>query len=70
MPGELQALRLASGQRGNGLTQAQIVESDLGERRQPQADLRIRSKKRQRLGDGQIQHIGDALGREFRRETT
>ncbi len=65
MPGELQALRLASGEGGDRLTEAQIVESDFGEGRQPQANFRVRGKKRQRFGDGQIQHIGDALGREF-----
>ena len=34
MPGQLEALRLAARQRRHRLTQAQIVEADLGERRQ------------------------------------
>src|SRR5450755_3929179 len=65
MSRELKALRLASRQRGDGLTEAQIIESDFGKRRQPQANFLIRGKKRQRCGDGEIQYIGDALGREI-----
>ena len=55
---------------GHRLAQAQIVESDIGERRQAQAHLRVGGEKRQRFGDRQIEHVGDALRRRSRRATT
>ena len=70
MTGKLEPLRFAARQRRHGLTQAQIVEADFGERRQAQAHLRVGGEERQRLGDGQIENIGDALRRQSRRATT
>ena len=45
MTGELEALRFAAGQRRHGLAQAQVIEPHFGERRQPQADFRVRAEK-------------------------
>ena len=58
--GELEPLRLAAGERRHRLAQTQVIEAHFGERRKAQADLGVAGEERQRLGDGQIEHVGDA----------
>ena len=61
MRGQLQALSLATGQRGQGLTQTHILQPDRGQRRQPALEFLLLAKKLQGFGNGKIQNIGQIL---------
>src|ERR1700675_138252 len=63
MPRKFEALCLAGGKGRYGLPQAQIIESNFRQRRQPQAHFFIRAEKRQRLGYCQVEDVGNALRR-------
>ena len=56
---ELDALRLAAGERRCGLAERQVVEADVGERLQDAADLRQVREQLQRLVDAHGEHVGD-----------
>ena len=57
----LDALRLAARQRGRRLTEAQIAQPDFVEHLQPAQHFRRRAEKRERLADGEIEHLVDVL---------
>ena len=48
--GELQALRLAAGERRHRLAEPQVLEADVDQRLQPRCDFLVLAKKRARLG--------------------
>ncbi len=60
MAGELQPLRLPAREGGHGLAESQVVEPDFRERREAQAHLGVGAKHRQRLGNRELEDIGDA----------
>ena len=59
--GELDALRLASGQCGCGLTEPHVSETDLGERLEVAVDRGDRLEELTSLLDRHVQHLGDGL---------
>ena len=59
--GELDALRLSAGQRGRGLPEANIPQSDLHERVEVAGDRRVSLEERGGLLDRHIKHVGDGL---------
>ena len=65
--GELEALRLAAGERRHRLAEAQVVEADVGERGEARQHVGTVGEESQCLGDGELQHLGDrlALHRDF-----
>ena len=67
MAGELQPLRLAARERRHRLAEAQVIEADVGERRAGAGSTSASSAKNsQRLGDREIEHVGDAQRRRSR----
>ena len=60
VPGELEPLRLAAGEGRHRLPEAQVLEADLGERREHRRDVVLAGEDLERLGDGELQHVGDA----------
>ena len=58
MPGQLEALRLAAGQRGHRLAEAHIVEADIDDGLQRGGDGLVTVEESQRLGHRHLQHIG------------
>ena len=58
---ELDALRLAAGERRGRLAELDIAEADIHERLQPVADLRLVLEKRERLFDRHVQHFGNVF---------
>ena len=65
--GKLQPLRFAAGKRWDGLTQTQIVESDLHERRQRREHFPLASEELDRLRYGHLEHIRNAASAPARR---
>ena len=59
--GQLQPLRLAAGKRGNGLTEPQVVQSDIEHRPEPRLDLGAMAKEQERLAHRQVEDFGDVL---------
>ena len=57
--GELQALRLAAGERRERLPEAQVVEADVGERLQAGADLGLALEQGDGLGDREVEDLAD-----------
>ena len=57
--GQLEALGLAAGKRGDGLAQAQVVETHPRQRTQPPHDLRLVPEELHGLGDGEAEHVVD-----------
>ncbi|OPZ03672.1 MAG: hypothetical protein BWZ09_02302 [Alphaproteobacteria bacterium ADurb.BinA305] len=56
--GELEALRLATRQRRHGLAEAQVIQADVGERRERGEHLGMLAEHIQRLMHGELQHVG------------
>src|SRR5215471_14456852 len=54
---DLDPLRLPAGQRRRRLTEAEIPEADLVEHLQPPQHFRRAAEKRQRLADGEVEHL-------------
>src|SRR5271167_3416578 len=65
MTREFEELRLSAGKGWDRLAQPQIIETNFLKRRQPQTHLVVGGEKRQRLGHRQVEHVGNALGREI-----
>ena len=61
---ELDALRLAAGERRRGLAEAHVVEADVVQRLQPARDLRDVREELERLLDRHLEHVGDRLALE------
>ena len=59
--GELQALRFAARERRHRLAEAQVVEADVLQRAQRRHQLGFVAEEVERLGDGQLEHVGDRL---------
>ncbi len=57
--GELQALRLAARQRRHRLAEAQVIEADVGQRRERGEHLGMLAEHVQRLVHGELQHVGN-----------
>ena len=64
LAGELDALRLAAGERRGRLAEADVVEPDVVQRLQLALDLRDVLEEVERLLDGHRQHVGDRLALE------
>ena len=60
VPRELEPLRLAAGERRHRLAEPQVLQPDLDERLQSRDDVRLLREERDRLGDGQLEDVGDA----------
>ena len=60
--GELDALRLAAGERGGLLADLDVAEADALERDQLVADHRDRFEEGDAVLDGHVQNLGDRLG--------
>ena len=58
--GELESLRLATGQRRHRLPEAQVLEAHVGQWLQPGKHLALGGEERERLGHRQLQGRGDA----------
>ncbi len=58
--GELQALGLAAAEGGHGLAELDVVQPHLGDGRERAHDLAVLGEEAQRVGDGELQHVGDA----------
>ena len=61
--GDLDPLRLAARQRRRRLAEPQVAEADLVEHLQPAQHLRRAAEERQRLADGQIEHLVESIAR-------
>ena len=59
--GQLDALRLAAGERRRGLAEPDVAEADGLERLQLRSHLREGAEEVERLVDGHVQHVGDVL---------
>ena len=57
MSGELQSLRFAAGERRHWLSETQVVEPNVGKRRQPLRKLGNVGEKQQCLRDGHIEYV-------------
>src|SRR5439155_1168032 len=57
--GELHTLRLAAGEGGERLPEAEVVEADVGERLEASPHLGDVGEERGRLGDGQLEDVAD-----------
>jgi len=57
--GELEALRLAAGKRRHGLAEAQVVEADVGQRRERGEHLGVLAEHVQRLMYRKFEHISN-----------
>ena len=62
MAGELQALRLAAGERRHRLAEAQVVEADVRERPQRRFHVAGAPEEGERFGHRHLEHVGDRLG--------
>src|SRR5450759_3547808 len=58
--GELDTLRLAAGKRGGALPEVDVVEADVVQGPQLDGDARLVLEERQRVLDGEVQHLADA----------
>ena len=58
--GELQALRLAAGERRHRLAELHVLEADVDDRLQPTHHLAVVAEQLHRLGDGELEDVGDA----------
>src|SRR5437762_10499410 len=56
---QLDALRLAAGERGRRLAEAYVAEPDIAQRLQPARNRRYRGKEFCRLGGRQLEHLVD-----------
>src|SRR5262249_2327660 len=61
---QLDALGLSSGEGGGRLTEPQVAEPDGAQRLQAAADLGDVLEEAERLRDGHVEHVGDALALE------
>ena len=57
--GQLQPLGLPAAQRRHRLSQGEVAEPDLGERREGSGHLRLAREERAGLVDGHVEHVGD-----------
>ncbi|SQA72392.1 Uncharacterised protein [Burkholderia mallei] len=57
---QLQALRLAAGQRRHRLAELHVFEADVDDRLQHAQHVGVGGETRRGLADGQIEHVGDA----------
>ena len=57
--GQLEALRLAAGERRGGLAEPQVVQPDVEQRPEPRLDLGAVPEEAERLARGQVEHLGD-----------
>ena len=62
--GELDALRLAAGERRRRLAELDVVEPDVVQRLQPPPQLRDLGEEGERLLDRHLEHVGDRLALE------
>src|SRR5215469_7960513 len=60
VPGELEALRFAAGERRHRLPELEVLESDIAERREPRSHFGRIGEESARLGYGELEHLGDA----------
>ena len=58
---QLDALRLAAGERGRGLAQRQVAQADVLQQLERVRDVRHRGEELHRLVDLHLQHVADAL---------
>src|ERR1700687_3936759 len=58
---ELQALRFPAGERGNRLTEPQVIESDIPKGLQAREDGALGGEKFDRFVDRELEHLGNAL---------
>jgi len=63
MRGELEPLRLSAGERWDRLPEAHVFETDVRQGLQAVAYFPVSGKEKQRFRDGQVEHVGDTLGR-------
>src|ERR1700690_3578337 len=61
MRGQLQALRLATGERRRGLSEAQVAESHFIENSQLRGNFRDTGKENQSLANGEAEHLMNIL---------
>src|SRR5512142_2808192 len=59
MTGESQSLRFAARERGHGLAQPEVFETDIGERPQCAFQVGASGEKCERLRHGHVEHIRD-----------
>ena len=60
VPGELQALRFAAGERRHRLPELEVFEPDITQWREPRGHLGRIGEERTRFGHGEVEHLGDA----------
>ena len=65
---QLQALGLAAGQCRHRLAQAEVLEADVGNRRERLQYCRLVAEEGDRLRDRQLEHLGDRLATPFERQ--
>ncbi len=65
MGGELEALRLASGERVGGLAELEIVEADVDELLEADLDFGLAAEEAERFAGGHGEHIGNAFAAVF-----
>ena len=65
--GELEALRLAAGERRHRLAELHVLEADVDDRLQPAHHLAVVAEQLHRLGDGELEDVGDAEAARRRR---
>ena len=58
--GELEALRLAAGKRRHRLAELHVLEADVDDRLQAAHHLAVVAEELHRLGDGELEDVGDA----------
>ena len=58
---QLDALRLAAGQRGRRLAEVEVAEPDVVEQRELLGDARLGREEVHRVRHGEVEHVGDAL---------
>ena len=61
MAGELEALRFAAGERRYRLPQAQVIESDVGQRPQHACNFAVAGEEGERLRYRHVEHVGDGF---------
>ena len=61
LAGQLHALRFAAGKRGRGLAQMDVAEADIDQRLQLGRGGGNVFEDRQRVGDGQVEQVGDRV---------
>ena len=57
--GELEALRLAAGERRHRLAELHVLEADVDDRLQQAHHLAVVAEQLHRLGDGEVEDVGD-----------